>query len=325
MPAIAGVSQMINFQGRLTDEEDTALDDTLSIIFSIYTDATDGTQLWTETNGSVIVSKGIFNVLLGSINHIPDTVFTGPERWLGMRVEPDVEDMTPRKPIVSVGYAFHSATSDTAEHAHIATSDGDWEPSGDDIYREEGNVGIGTTAPTKKLTVKGDICIRDGGYLMFYRPGQAASYMILDGSGYFRYRPETLNDPFIIAPLAPSNTVFLANTGNVGIGTADPDEELHVVGNIKMVDGNQAAGKVLTSDAAGVGTWQAVNGGLVKVASSTFSNQASVTISGLSANKNYFLKMRVRHGSTQARYYMKFTAFTNILSMAHRTMVVQME
>jgi hypothetical protein len=47
----------------------------------------------------------------------------------------------------------------------------------------------------------------------------------------------------------------LKKGGNVGIGTNDPDEELHVVGNIKMVDSNQSAGRVLTSDAGGVGSW----------------------------------------------------------------------
>lgn len=44
--------------------------------------------------------------------------------------------------------------------------------------------------------------------------------------------------------------------GAVGIGTTAPTDELHVVGNIRMVDGSQGAGKVLTSDANGVGTWQ---------------------------------------------------------------------
>ncbi|MCP4089671.1 MAG: hypothetical protein GY746_07740, partial [Gammaproteobacteria bacterium] len=43
--------------------------------------------------------------------------------------------------------------------------------------------------------------------------------------------------------------------GNVGIGTSAPDTTLHIVGNIKMEDGNEAAGRVLTSDANGVMTW----------------------------------------------------------------------
>lgn len=44
---------------------------------------------------------------------------------------------------------------------------------------------------------------------------------------------------------------------NVGIGTTTPQERLHVVGNIRMVDGNQAAGQILTSDANGTASWTA--------------------------------------------------------------------
>ncbi|MFN7906421.1 MAG: hypothetical protein ACK5P5_14665 [Pseudobdellovibrionaceae bacterium] len=47
----------------------------------------------------------------------------------------------------------------------------------------------------------------------------------------------------------------------VGIGTTAPTEKLDVSGSIKMVDGNQAAGKVLTSDADGKGSWQTPPGG----------------------------------------------------------------
>jgi hypothetical protein len=35
------------------------------------------------------VNDGRFNVLLGRVNAIPDTVFQDPERWLGIRVESD--------------------------------------------------------------------------------------------------------------------------------------------------------------------------------------------------------------------------------------------
>ncbi len=46
------------------------------------------------------------------------------------------------------------------------------------------------------------------------------------------------------------------NTVNVGIGTNAPLDRLHVVGSIRMVDGNQAANKVLVSDANGTAGWQ---------------------------------------------------------------------
>lgn len=44
--------------------------------------------------------------------------------------------------------------------------------------------------------------------------------------------------------------------GNVGIGTTTPAAKLDIIGSIKITDGTQGAGKVLTSDAAGKGTWQ---------------------------------------------------------------------
>jgi len=53
--------------------------------------------------------------------------------------------------------------------------------------------------------------------------------------------------------------------GRVGIGTVTPTVPLHVTGTstgaVRIVDGNQASGYVLTSDANGVGKWQASSGG----------------------------------------------------------------
>ena len=48
--------------------------------------------------------------------------------------------------------------------------------------------------------------------------------------------------------------------GNVGINTTTPTEKLEIQGSVKIVDGTQGAGKVLTSDAAGKAIWK--NNGL---------------------------------------------------------------
>lgn len=45
---------------------------------------------------------------------------------------------------------------------------------------------------------------------------------------------------------------------DVGIGTINPQQRLHVVGSIRMNDGNEAAGKVMVSDANGTGSWQKI-------------------------------------------------------------------
>jgi len=63
------------------------------------------------------------------------------------------------------------------------------------------------------------------------------------------------------AKVGADNSLVLGASANVGIGTSVPGEKLHVVGKIKIVDGNQASGKVFTSDANGVGTWQAAASG----------------------------------------------------------------
>ena len=66
---------------------------------------------------------------------------------------------------------------------------------------------------------------------------------------------------FSTAPWATSgNNISSVNTGNVGIGTASPTSKLDVAGTAKMtglqLTTGAAAGRVLTSDASGIGTWQ---------------------------------------------------------------------
>jgi hypothetical protein len=54
------------------------------------------------------------------------------------------------------------------------------------------------------------------------------------------------------------NQIVLETNGNVGIGKLSPTAKLDVAGNVKIVDGTQGAGKVLTSDASGLASWQNV-------------------------------------------------------------------
>lgn len=55
------------------------------------------------------------------------------------------------------------------------------------------------------------------------------------------------------------NAIVLGDSSSafnkVGIGTNSPDERVHIVGNIKIVDGNQGTNRVLLSDNVGKGTW----------------------------------------------------------------------
>ncbi|MFT6282125.1 MAG: hypothetical protein ACJA0U_002260 [Salibacteraceae bacterium] len=66
------------------------------------------------------------------------------------------------------------------------------------------------------------------------------------------------------AKVSTSNSLVLGGTGtnavNVGIGTTSPAANLDVVGTVKITDGTEGAGKVLTSDGTGNATWQTASG-----------------------------------------------------------------
>lgn len=82
-----------------------------------------------------------------------------------------------------------------------------------------------------------------------------------------------------------------ANTNNkIGIGTNTPDERLHVVGSVKIVDGTQANGYTFTSDANGKGSWKNPNdlkayGEIYKTTDATLAvGVISLTTNGVSQN-----------------------------------------
>lgn len=110
----AVVPQMINYSGTLTNVGGVPVSDgTYNIEFNIYSVPTAGTPLWTEkwsataTPASpVLVTGGVFNVMLGAITPLPVDFFTNnPNTYLGIKVGADSE-MLPRQKIASVGYAF---------------------------------------------------------------------------------------------------------------------------------------------------------------------------------------------------------------------------
>ena len=156
------IPKMISYQGVLTDVEGNPLDTTVSMTFTIYDASSGGTALWTETHGFVTVTAGVFSVLLGSITPIPTSVFDQPDRWLGLVVGGDPE--MDRERILSVPYAYTCGSGDA-----------DWTIDGNNIYREPGNVGIGTATPAEKLDVSGDInassFYKIGGNTVLSNPG----------------------------------------------------------------------------------------------------------------------------------------------------------
>lgn len=118
-------NRLINFQGRLTDQQGNPLDGTYDIVFSIYASATDTKPLWTEEHEGVSVSKGLVNVLLGSITSFeaPKEISFDEDRYLGITIDCDNNpytqepEMLPRQKILPAIYA-HDADKLDGKHSY---------------------------------------------------------------------------------------------------------------------------------------------------------------------------------------------------------------
>jgi hypothetical protein len=118
----SAIPQKINYQGYLTTAEEVPLNGPVEVVFSIY-NAPSGTPhpLWTETH-MVSVTNGVFEVILGEGSPpVPIELAFDLPYYLGIRVGRDGE-MTPRKPLTGVGYAFRAKAADTVEGSGSFTS-----------------------------------------------------------------------------------------------------------------------------------------------------------------------------------------------------------
>ncbi|MDD5449562.1 MAG: tail fiber protein [Candidatus Omnitrophica bacterium] len=99
----ADIPRTMNYQGKLTDKQGYTLNGSYNVTFRIYDAPTLGNLLWQESHEGISVSKGLFNVLLGTIT--PLNLTFDKQYYLAIKVGADPE-MTPRQPLASAPYAF---------------------------------------------------------------------------------------------------------------------------------------------------------------------------------------------------------------------------
>jgi len=113
-----GIPKQMSYQGILSSPSGTPLEDsTVSVEFRIYNAPAGGNSVWAETLSVTTDNQGRFNVTLGLINPIEDTVFRQPERYLSLNVESDGE--LPRTKLVSMGYSNRVSTVDGAKGGSV--------------------------------------------------------------------------------------------------------------------------------------------------------------------------------------------------------------
>ncbi|MBN1996828.1 hypothetical protein JW935_04690 [candidate division KSB1 bacterium] len=100
------IPRTISYQGILTDVNGDILPDNFyRMSFTLYDVESAGKPLWTETQPSVGVHKGLFNTFLGTVNPI-ELPFDG-QYWLGIKIGTG-DELSPRIPLSAVAYSFRS-------------------------------------------------------------------------------------------------------------------------------------------------------------------------------------------------------------------------
>lgn len=176
-----------NVQGRLTDAAGNPRNGNFTLMFSVYPELAGMTPVWVKTNPDTVVTNGNFQVLLEGAGDDPTLTIENAVRDLpGAYVEVKVGEeapMTPRLPLLKSAFS----SSNVVGKNNVL------------IHSETGNISL-KTGNNEKLVV--------------------------------------------------------LNNGNVGIGTSAPDAKFTVSGGVKIADGTEGDGKVLTSDTAGNATWK---------------------------------------------------------------------
>lgn len=86
---------------------------------------------------------------------------------------------------------------------------------------------------------------------------------------------------------ANTERIRALSTGNVGIGTDNPTASLHVAGTFRLVDGSEAAGRVLVSDVNGNAAWATTASGLMVPLSSVTALTSNVAINHANRRLDY--------------------------------------
>ncbi len=101
----AQIPNTISYQGILTDNKGNLVQDgNVSLTFRLYNVSEGGDTLWQESQ-KVAVSKGVFSVVLGSVE--PLNLPFDQQYWLGITVEGN-QELTPRTALTASPYSLNS-------------------------------------------------------------------------------------------------------------------------------------------------------------------------------------------------------------------------
>lgn len=108
-------SVQLPFEGFLTGADDMPISGMIDIEVRIWDTSTGGVALFEETHAGLMAIGGFFSVQIGSVTPLDPTIFqSGGDRYLGITIIGDSDELAPRFQIGFVPYAIHALSADTS-------------------------------------------------------------------------------------------------------------------------------------------------------------------------------------------------------------------
>ena len=200
------------YQGQLK-QSGSPVNSTADFQFLLWDALSGGSQVGSTASASnVTISSGMFTVQID----FGSNVFDGNARWLEIGVRSPAgggsfTTLSPRQPLTAAPYALQ------ARGIFVDSAN---------------NVGIGTSSPSNRLTVSNET---DNNSIIAINSGAtAAQFSTLrlndQGTAVWSVSKNPSNDFTIREVGVPADRFYIAQGGNVGIGTSSPAYPLQVVG-----------------------------------------------------------------------------------------------
>ena len=175
------------------------------------------------------------------------------------------------------------SNGNTIDLSTITTNDLNWNVNGSHITNANaGYVGIGTVPVNVPLTVK---TVAANGIQVTNGTGSTINlnantgtpgnpYILMSDGTESTMLSQLTTGNFVIDSYSgppyqfemeqngTGTGIYIDAASNVGVGTTSPSAKLEVNGQVKITGGSPGTGKVLTSDASGLATWQSAGGGV---------------------------------------------------------------